>query len=135
MYSLLYLVCIDAGLLCTRGAPPGRDTPGALRSVPCPFPTRGAGWESEARRKMDLAPLGPAGGGGVGVGHEVPAAPRASPPAPAALRCGAAGHDPEPGGFGTSCSELSDTLIPRDGRDTRGSETPQKGNSSRLELA
>lgn len=64
MYSLLYLVCIDAGLLCTRGAPPGRDTPGALRSVPCPFPTRGAGWESEARRKMDLAPLGPAGGWG-----------------------------------------------------------------------
>lgn len=55
---------MDAGLLCTRGAPPGRDTPGALRSVPCPFPTRGAGWESEARRKMDLAPLGPAGGWG-----------------------------------------------------------------------
>lgn len=56
MYSLLYLVCMDAGLLCTRGAP-GRawDTPEALRTrgsllwipwsdkrVPCPSPMQGS---------------------------------------------------------------------------------------------
>lgn len=56
MYSLLYLVCMDAGLLCTRGAP-GRawDTPEALRTrgsllwipwsdkrVPCPSPIQGS---------------------------------------------------------------------------------------------
>lgn len=56
MYSLLYLVCMDAGLLCTRVAPSRAwDTPEALgtrgsvlwilwsdKSVPCPSPIQGS---------------------------------------------------------------------------------------------